>query len=282
MHRATKVFDTSGIGRRGDPKHRREVTEPGVTTRPEVPVPAHGLARLHGQVQPLDGVRSLCVRPLEIGDINTRRHVAGERTIPVEARNSALEHPPVLIVVAPQSVLRPVRRSAVEGLCEGRKSRLQILGVHAFGPAVAKLGIQGSTSEGQPRFVDVVAESVGARHPDRRGSGIRRQSEQIVAFEQSVNSRTSEHLGQQRIAVRRTLHTATSYPTRRLERRLYHSRRSRFHKSVGPIAGRTTSTAAFRYSSVRPSRRTSRSPATASTRRATTSLAAMRGRKAGH
>ncbi len=67
MHQTAEAPDID-LGR--DSKHRSQIPKPGLAIAHEVPFPAHGLARLHCQAQPLVGEDNLLLRTLEIGHID--------------------------------------------------------------------------------------------------------------------------------------------------------------------------------------------------------------------
>src|SRR5262245_38451757 len=53
MHTATEVFDTSAISIGGDSEHGLQVAEPRIPAALEIPIPRHGCAGLHRQLQPV-------------------------------------------------------------------------------------------------------------------------------------------------------------------------------------------------------------------------------------
>ena len=71
MHITTEFFDVSDVGVGGNAEDAGQVAEPGIAVRLEIPFPAHGFARLHGQPEPIVGDVALGFGASEL------RHVEG-------------------------------------------------------------------------------------------------------------------------------------------------------------------------------------------------------------
>ena len=86
MHRTTEIFDVSDVDVGGDAEDGRQVAEPGIAVRLEIPFPAHGLARLHRQPEPIVGDVAVGFRAPELRHVEARADVTSERTVGIEQR----------------------------------------------------------------------------------------------------------------------------------------------------------------------------------------------------
>src|SRR5258708_33817572 len=89
-----------------------------------------------------------------LAHVNTRANVTGKGPIRIESRHPDVENPSIFTVVPSQTILHPEFLSAVKGLNGRIQESLQILWVNPLRPAVAKLPVNGSAGQDQPRLVD--------------------------------------------------------------------------------------------------------------------------------
>ena len=166
MHRTTEIFDVSDVDVGGNAEDGGQVAEPCIAVRLEIPFPAHGLARLHGQPEPIVGDVALGFSAPELRHVEARADVTSERTVGIEQRRRIVQDPPVFAVMPPKPIFHHERFTKVEGASVRVQAMRQIRGVYTVCPAIADLGLEGSPGEVEPRLVEVGAALVGARNPD--------------------------------------------------------------------------------------------------------------------
>src|SRR5688572_10926302 len=166
MHRTTEILDVSDVNVGGNAEDGSQVAEPGIAVRLEIPFPAHGLARLHGQPEPIIGDVALSFSAPELRHVEARADVTSERTVEIEQRRRIVQHPPVFAVMPPKPIFHHERFTMVEGARVRLQALLPICGVYSVCPAIADLGLEGSPGEVEPRLVEVGAALVGAGNPD--------------------------------------------------------------------------------------------------------------------
>src|SRR5262245_6906890 len=110
---------------------------------------------------------------LALRDVNARADVANESAVRRRPRIAAVQYPTVLAVSPPESVFHPEVSPRIECRYVFRHAALPIVGMNSFGPAVAEFLRDRSTSEIQPRLVEVNAALGGIRHPDHDWRRIR-------------------------------------------------------------------------------------------------------------
>src|SRR5690606_32639000 len=71
-----------------------------------------------------------------------------------------------------------------EGVEEGVHAALEVLRMHAFGPADADFFLHVPAGEAHPAFVEEVAFGVGAGHPEQYRGVVRHRAEPQFALEQ--------------------------------------------------------------------------------------------------
>lgn len=84
----------------------------------------------------------------------------------IETGSAAIEYPPVHAVATTEAIFHFERFSAVEAIAIVRYAALEIVGVHALGPAVPHLLLDGAPGERKPGLVEVVTLRVQSRAPD--------------------------------------------------------------------------------------------------------------------
>ena len=136
------------------------------TVCPELPVPAHGVARLHRQPEPIVGDVALGFSAPELRHVEARADVTSERTVGIEQRRRIVKDPAVFAVMPPKPIFHDERFTMVEGAGVRVQATLQIRGVYTVCPTVADLGLEGSPGEVEPGLVEVGAALVGAGNPD--------------------------------------------------------------------------------------------------------------------
>ena len=97
--------------------------------------------------------------------VDARAHEAGEAAVGAVDRHAAVAHPAVDAVVAAHAVLGLERRPAREVVAVDAEARLDVVGVHARGPAVAELVGERAPGEREPRRVEIIAAAVDAGTP---------------------------------------------------------------------------------------------------------------------
>ena len=122
-------------------------------------------------------VRQGRARNLQFGHVDRRTDVSGERSVRSQPRLSAVEHPSIRTVRAPQPILNPVRFAPLERglICTDALGR--VCGVDALEPAIPQFLLQRSTGELEPRDVEIGRQPVGVRQPDHHGRRIREHAE---------------------------------------------------------------------------------------------------------
>jgi hypothetical protein len=165
MHRTTEIFDVSIVDVGGNAEHGRQVAEPGIAVRLEIPFPAHRLARLHRQPEPIVGDVALGFRAPELRHVEARADVTNERTVESNsgAALSKTHRYSPSCRRSRYSIMNGSRRSKAR---VGVQAMRQVCGVHTVYPTIAHLGLEGSPSEVEPRFVEVGAALVWPRNPD--------------------------------------------------------------------------------------------------------------------
>ena len=71
-----------------------------------------------------------------------------------------------------QPVFHAERLALVKRSGENCKTTVNIVGVNAFGPAIAQLLFNGPSGKIQPDLIEIVAFFIGSGSPDKRLSGI--------------------------------------------------------------------------------------------------------------
>src|SRR5580765_2180563 len=166
MHRTTEILDVSDVKVGGNAEDGRQVAEPCIAVRFEIPIPAHGLARLHGQPEPIVGDVALSFSASELRHVEARADITNERTFGIEPWRRSVQDPPVFAVMPSKPIFHHERFTKVEGASVRVQALLQIRGVYPVCPAIADLGLEGSPGEVEPRLVEVGAALVGARNPN--------------------------------------------------------------------------------------------------------------------
>jgi hypothetical protein len=182
MHRTTEILDVSDVYVGGNAEDGRQVAEPRIAVRREIPFPADGLARLHREPEPIVGDVALSFSAPELRHVEARADVTGKRTVGIEQRRGIVQHPPVFAVMPPKPIFHHEGFTMVEGASVGLQALLQIRGVYTVCPAIADLGLEGSPGEIEPWLVEVRAALVGAGNPDEERQAVRHQPEQPFAF----------------------------------------------------------------------------------------------------
>src|SRR6185503_13072104 len=90
-----------------------------------------------------------------IGDVDRRSDVSRENPGRREARMRGVENPAVLAVVAAEPVLHVEGFEVPAGRGLAGTDGLAVLGMHAFEPAQADLGLERPASVVQPRLAEV-------------------------------------------------------------------------------------------------------------------------------
>src|SRR5262245_60287794 len=166
MHRTTEIFDVSDVDVFGNAEDSGQVAEPRIAVRLEIPFPAHRLAGLHGQPEPIVGNLALGFRVLELRHVEARADITSERTVAIEQGSRIVQDPPVFAVIPPKPILHHERFTTVERAGVYVKTMRQICGMHTVCPTIADLRLEGSAGEIEPRLVEVSAALVGAGNPD--------------------------------------------------------------------------------------------------------------------
>src|SRR5580658_2588420 len=117
-----------------------------------------------------------------VGHVNTGTDVAGKRPVRIESWHPDVGNPSKFAVVPSEAILHLECLSAIKGLNVGFQTFLQILRIDPFRPAVAKLAVNGSAGEVQPRLVEVSTELVSPRHPDHHRSTIGHQTKACLTL----------------------------------------------------------------------------------------------------
>src|SRR5215203_7015186 len=186
MHQTAEVVGVSDVDVGRHPEDR-QVTEPRTAIRLEIPLPAHGPAGLHRQPEPIVGEVALGFSAPELGHVEARANVPGERTLGIEQWFRIVEDPTVFAVVSPKAILHHERFTTVEGPDVRVQAVLPICGMYTH-EAIADFVFEGTAGEVEPRLVEVSAALVGAGNPDEQRQRIGHLPEQLVA----VSSRWSD------------------------------------------------------------------------------------------
>src|ERR1700679_2611471 len=114
-------------------------------------------------------------------------------------RCAAVKNPPIFTHPIHQPVGHRKWRSLLEAADIMSNAALHILGMHAFGPAVALFLLQRAPAKIEPSAVEIETTHVETRHPDQHGSTIRQFLKTIFTAERgsSFGGFGSCHVGDQ-------------------------------------------------------------------------------------
>ena len=138
--------------------------------------------QFHGALFPLHQL----LRALALGDVNARADVALETALGGVARDALARKPSINSVAVALAVVHLERLAGIEGLCVDVHAAGQVVGMDAFGPAVAEFLLERAAGEVQPGLVEISAEFVHAAHPDQHGCGIGHAPEARFTFAQRL------------------------------------------------------------------------------------------------
>ena len=163
-------------------KSARALSEsPDIVGR-RIQFPDADLRGLRGQRDPLFELAQGRLLLEQIGDIHAGAHVAPEIAMRSGARDALISDPAILPVMPPHAVLGHEGLAGLERVQIRLRRFLAIVGVNDLAPAMPKFLLESSSGKLEPRFVEVGAELVFARHPDQDGRGVGHASETILAF----------------------------------------------------------------------------------------------------
>src|SRR5262249_5738172 len=113
---------------------------------------------------------------LDAVNVDAGADIADEGAIVGAAGSAGVVDPAILAVMPPQPILHAKRRAGVEMTDVDPQATVEIVGMHAVGPAVAELLRHGAPGEGEPRPIEPGAELVGAGDPDHDRSSVHRRA----------------------------------------------------------------------------------------------------------
>ena len=126
--------------------------------------------------------------PLVLGDIEAVTDVADKVPRPRIQRNAVVHNPAIGSIAVLQPVFHIKRAAGVKGVEIVVKTVLKVVGMHAFGPAVALFLFEGAAGEGQPSGVEPDALGMDVGAPDEGGRLVQQGGLQLVGFAQFLFS----------------------------------------------------------------------------------------------
>src|SRR5687768_2406624 len=166
MHRTTELIHRTDAHVGGNPEDRCQVAEPCCAVRLDIPFPADGFPRLHGQPEPIVRDVAFGFSAPELRDVEARPDEASEGAVGDEQRCRVVEEPAVLAVMPAEPILHHERFTTVEGANVYVKAALEIFTMNTVGPAVSNLGFERTSGEVEPLLVEVGAALVDTGNPD--------------------------------------------------------------------------------------------------------------------
>jgi len=118
-------------------------------------------------------------------DIDAAADETREGSAIVGEWNTAIEDPAVGPVVAPQAVLHFERFTAPEVIEVIRHAAIEIVRVHALGPAFTHLLLERAAGEREPGLVEIVAVRVQAGAPDHDRRMLHEQAQAVLSSRRS-------------------------------------------------------------------------------------------------
>src|SRR5262245_24671138 len=151
-----------------------------------------GIKLPHPELRGFGGKRNAFLELMErsllskqVCDIHTWADVASKRAVRVITGHSVIRNPAIFAVISSEPVLHDERFARVECFRVCLEALLQIVRIHALGPAISHLLFQTAARKLQPAFVEKSAQFVDSGHPDKNWGGVSNYSETLLAFAQS-------------------------------------------------------------------------------------------------
>src|SRR6266853_6139012 len=144
---------------------------------PNVPSPHDKSGRIRCETHPLLAFPQSLLLVYQFSDVHARTDVASEIFLSVIARHTAIRNPAIFAVVTSKPVLHDERFPGIKRFDVGFEAALEIVRMHAVGPAISHFLFHRATGKLEPRLVEKSAEFVQARHPDKTGGRFSTQAE---------------------------------------------------------------------------------------------------------
>src|SRR5207247_3730635 len=133
---------------------------------PDVPSPHDKASRIRRETHSLLAFPQSLLLVYQFSDVHARTDVASEVFLSVIARHTAIRNPAIFAVVTSQPVLHHEWFPSFKRFDVGFEAALEIVRMHAVGPAISHFLFHRATGKLEPRLVEKSAELVQARHPD--------------------------------------------------------------------------------------------------------------------
>src|SRR5213078_2328692 len=152
---------------------------------PNVPSPRDKSSRIRRQTHSLLAVMQSFVLAQQFSDVHARSNVTSELFLGVVTRHSRVRNPTILAIFSSEPVLHDKRFAPIECVRVNLETPLQIVRVHAFGPAISHFLLDCAAGKLHPGFVKESAEFVRPGHPDKDRSRVSHDPETLLAFAQA-------------------------------------------------------------------------------------------------
>src|SRR5215469_15663943 len=123
---------------------------------------------------------------LALGDIETRADVTGKGAVRLEPRHPYVENPSVFSVVSANPILHLEGPAPIKSFHVSGQAGFRILRVNTFCPAASQFCFKRAAGELQPGLIDVIAQLVGAGHPDHHWSRVGNQAKALFALPHGI------------------------------------------------------------------------------------------------
>src|SRR6266404_1671629 len=125
-------------------------------------------------------------RSFVLADVDGSTDIPEKCAIGRKAWHSMIEDPAILTVESPQAVFHRKLLPRVEGVCVDFKTAVEVVGMDALRPPIAKLLLHRTAGKGEPAFVEKDTELIRARHPDHHGRCVGHGAKASFALPQRV------------------------------------------------------------------------------------------------
>src|SRR5206468_7193037 len=149
---------------------------------PDVPSPHDKSSRIRRETHPLLAFSQSLPLVYQFSDVHARTDVASEVFLSVVARHTAIRNPAIFAVVTSQPVLHDERFPGIKRFDVGFEAALEIVRMHAVGPAISHFLFHRATGKLEPRLVEEGTKFIRVRHPDKDGRRVSYHAESLLAL----------------------------------------------------------------------------------------------------
>src|SRR5438034_3063867 len=144
MYPGDKIFERDFSRSRPSQKSASRIGSPHLIVA-QVPFPNSQISRIRSQTHAFLAFAQSLLLVYQFSDVHTCTDIAGELSLRVIARDAVVRNPAILAIISPQPILHKKRLACVERLTVNLETFLQIIGVHAFSPAISEFFLQRAT-----------------------------------------------------------------------------------------------------------------------------------------